>query len=105
LDLGIPLSVAEEMISKLQELASIEKSAFVEYIRSPMIEKQLPPDDQKIQVENCIQTITAMLQILHLQYIKLPTENLLRSSALPAKEIPDEEEPRHRERHSKNRET
>lgn len=78
-DAGIPLKIANEIVSKIKELASIEKNAFVDYIRSPMIENNVSPQKQKNEVQNCIQNINALLPILHLQFIKLPTENLLKT--------------------------
>jgi len=79
LDLGIPLNQAAEIIYKLKELAALEKNIFVEYIRCSMIEKKLSQEDQKNEVEACIQNINALLPILHLQFIKQPTENILDS--------------------------
>lgn len=76
IDLGIPLSVAKEILDKLTELANIEKNAFINYIRSPMIEKHLSMDEQKKEVQNCIENINGLLPLLHLQLIKLPNENL-----------------------------
>lgn len=78
-DYGIPLAAVSKIIGKLKEIACIEKDVFVEYIRSPMIEKNLPIEEQKDEVLRCVQNINALLPILHLQFIKLPTENLLKN--------------------------
>lgn len=67
------------MIDKVRELAYLEKNAFVEYIRAPMIDKNLTQEEQKNEVQSCIQNVNALLLILHLQFIKLPTENLMKT--------------------------
>ena len=74
IDLGIPLTVAKDMVVKLKELADIEKNAFINYIRSPMLDSNLSPEEQKKEVEKCIENINGLLPILHLQLIKLPNE-------------------------------
>lgn len=76
LDIGIPITVVKEILSKLKELVDIEKNAFVNYIRSPMIENNMSSEDQKNEVQKCIENINGLLPILHLQLMKLPTENL-----------------------------
>ncbi len=78
IDLGIPLAIAKEMLTKLQELADLEKNVFINYIRSPMLEKNVSPEEQRREVQKCIENINGLLPILHLQLIKLPNENLLR---------------------------
>ncbi len=80
IDSGIPLTIAEDIIMKIKDLAYFEKNAFVEYIRGPMIESNISPDNQKAAVENCIQSINALLPILHLQFLKLPTESMLKTT-------------------------
>lgn len=74
IDLGVPLTVAKDMVVKLKELADIEKNAFINYIRSPMLDSNLSQEDQKQEVQKCIENINALLPILHLQLIKLPNE-------------------------------
>jgi DNA-binding transcriptional MerR regulator len=78
-DFGIPLSVAAGIITKLKELADIEKNAFVDYIRKPMLEKGLSAEAQRAEVRKCIENINSLLPVLHLQLIKLPNETLLKS--------------------------
>lgn len=79
-DFCIPLPVVEEIINKLKELADLEKNAFVDYIRNPMIDKRLSQEKQKTEVDQCILNINTLLPILHLQFLKLPTKNLLKST-------------------------
>jgi DNA-binding transcriptional MerR regulator len=74
IDLGVPLTVAKDIVLKLKELADIEKNAFINYIRSPMIDNKLSEDEQKQEVQKCIENINGLLPILHLQLIKLPNE-------------------------------
>lgn len=74
IDLGIPLTIAKEMVVKLKELADIEKNAFINYIRSPMLDSNLSEDEQRQEVQKCIENINGLLPILHLQLIKLPNE-------------------------------
>ena len=76
MNFGIPLTVVKEILSKLRELADIEKNAFIKYIRSPMIDSKIPQEEQKKEVQKCIENINGLLPILHLQFMKLPTENL-----------------------------
>jgi DNA-binding transcriptional MerR regulator len=74
IDLGVPLTVAKDIVTKLKELADIEKNAFINYIRSPMLDSNLSQDEQKQEVQKCIENINGLLPILHLQLIKLPNE-------------------------------
>ncbi len=74
IDLGVPLTVAKDIVTKLKELADIEKNAFINYIRSPMLDSNLSPEAQKQEVEKCVENINGLLPILHLQLIKLPNE-------------------------------
>lgn len=74
IDLGVPLTVAKDVVTKLKELADIEKNAFINYIRSPMLDSNLSQDEQKQEVEKCVENINGLLPILHLQLIKLPNE-------------------------------
>ena len=74
IDIGVPLTVAKEMLVKLKELADIEKNAFINYIRSPMLDSHLSQEEQKQEVQKCIENINGLLPILHLQLIKLPNE-------------------------------
>jgi DNA-binding transcriptional MerR regulator len=74
MDFGIPLTVANEILLKLKELADIEKNAFINYIRSPMLEHNLSQDEQRREVQKCIESINGLLPILHLQFIKMPNE-------------------------------
>lgn len=76
IDFGIPLTTVKDILTKLQELADIEKNAFINYIRTPMIEENLSQDDQRSEVQKCIENINGLLPILHLQLLKLPNENL-----------------------------
>ncbi len=76
LDVGIPLTVAKEILTKLHELADIEKNAFINYIRTPMLEKNISEEEQRKEVQNCIENINGLLPLLHLQLIKLPNETL-----------------------------
>lgn len=78
-EFGIPLAVAHEIITKLKELADIEKNAFVDYIRKPMIENGITGDAQRKEVKHCIENINSLLSILHLQLLILPVENLMKS--------------------------
>jgi hypothetical protein len=41
-----------------------------------MIENNMSSEDQKNEVQKCIENINGLLPILHLQLMKLPTENL-----------------------------
>ncbi len=79
MDLGIPLSIVKDILTKLHELADIEKNVFINYIRTPMIENNISPEEQKKEVQKCIENINSLLPILHLQLIKLPNENLFKS--------------------------
>lgn len=79
-DVGIPLPIVEEIINKLKELAYLEKDTFIDYIRNPMIDNHLSPEKQKTEVDQCILNINALLPILHLQFLILPTRNLLKST-------------------------
>ena len=88
-DYGIPLSVVKEILGKLLELVSIENRAFIDYIRGPMIENMISPDIQRKEVLNCIENENALMTILHLQLLKLPTENFLKLDALK-KKIPQD---------------
>ena len=74
IDLGVPLTVAKDIVTKLKELADIEKNAFINYIRSPMLDSNLSQEEQKQEVEKCVENINGLLPILHLQLIKLPNE-------------------------------
>lgn len=74
IDLGVPLTVAKDIVAKLKELADIEKNAFINYIRTPMLDSNLSQDEQKQEVQKCIENINGLLPILHLQLIKLPNE-------------------------------
>lgn len=74
IDLGVPLTVARDIVTKLKELADIEKNAFINYIRSPMLDSNLSQEEQKQEVEKCVENINGLLPILHLQLIKLPNE-------------------------------
>ncbi len=74
IDIGVPLTVAKDMLVKLKELADIEKNAFINYIRSPMLDSHLSQEEQKHEVQKCIENINGLLPILHLQLIKLPNE-------------------------------
>ena len=74
IDIGVPLTVAKDMLVKLKELADIEKNAFINYIRSPMLDSHLSQEEQKQEVQKCIENINGLLPILHLQLIKLPNE-------------------------------
>lgn len=76
MDFGIPLNVIKDILTKLHELIDIEKNAFVNYIRVPMIENSISLEEQAIEVQKCIENINGLLPILHLQFLKLPTENL-----------------------------
>ena len=76
MDFGIPISVVKEILIKLKELVDVEKNAFVDYIRGPMVENQLSKEEQKKEVLKCIENINALLPILHLQFIKYSSENL-----------------------------
>ncbi|SHH75935.1 MerR HTH family regulatory protein [Sporobacter termitidis DSM 10068] len=78
LDLGIPIAVAKDILGKLKELADLEKNAFINYIRSPMLDSNVPQDAQKTEVRKCIENISGLLPILHLQFIKLPNEDFRR---------------------------
>lgn len=82
IDFGIPITVVREILAKLKELADIEKNAFVNYIRSPMIESKTSTDDQKKEVQKCIENINGLLPILHLQFMKLPTEDMRKSESI-----------------------
>jgi Predicted transcriptional regulators len=75
-DLNIPITAAKELLVKLHELADLEKNIFINYIREPMLEKNLPLEEQKKEVQRCIESIHALLPVLHLQLIKLPNETL-----------------------------
>jgi len=81
MDFGIPPAVVKEILTKLKEVADIEKNAFVNYIRSPMIENKISQEEQRKEVQRCIENINGLLPILHLQLIKLPTENLRKSES------------------------
>ncbi len=74
IDLGVPLTVAKDIVTKLKELADIEKNAFINYIRTPMLDSNLSQDEQKQEVQKCVENINGLLPILHLQLIKLPNE-------------------------------
>lgn len=74
IDLGIPMTVAKDIVVKLKELADIEKNAFINYIRSPMLDSNISQEEQKQEVQKCIENINGLLPILHLQLIKLPNE-------------------------------
>lgn len=74
IDLGVPLTVAKDIVAKLKELADIEKNVFINYIRSPMLDSNLTQEEQRQEVQECIENINGLLPILHLQLIKLPNE-------------------------------
>lgn len=74
IDLGVPLTVAKDIVVKLKELVDIEKNAFINYIRSPMLDSNLTQEEQRQEVQKCIENINGLLPILHLQLIKLPNE-------------------------------
>jgi len=75
-DFSIPIYVTKEIIMKLEELADIEKNAFIDYIRSPMIKNKISQEEQGKEVKKCMANINGLISILHLQFLKLPTENL-----------------------------
>lgn len=77
-DVGMPVSVAETVLIKLRELVDIEKNAFVDYIRAPMIEKGISEEEQGEEVRKCVESISAMLPVLHLQLLKLPSEYMMK---------------------------
>lgn len=76
IDKGIPLPELKGFIDKLLELADIEKNIFVNYIRTPMIQENLSLDEQKKEVQTCIENINGLLPLLHLQFMKQANENL-----------------------------
>lgn len=79
MDVGIPLELVHEILTKLKELADLEKNEFVNYIRFPMIENKISLEEQRQEVHKCIENINGLLPILHLQFLKMPTENLRKS--------------------------
>lgn len=83
-DFGVPQYMIKEIASNMKDISRIEKKAFVEYIRGPMIENGMPKEEQVTVVGDCIQNINTLLPILHLQLIKYPTESILRSESGPA---------------------
>jgi DNA-binding transcriptional MerR regulator len=78
LGIGIPMTVARNVVQKLVEITRIESEAFINYIRQPMIEKEVSLDEQNLAIQECIEKINTLLPLLHLQILKSPAENLLR---------------------------
>jgi len=78
---GIPLTVAKSAVQKILDLIKIEKDAFLQYIRKPLMEKEAPLEEQSRAVQECIEKINALLPLIHLQLLKLPTENLLKMAS------------------------
>ena len=79
-DFGIPLAATQAVLLKIRELADLEKNIFIHYIRSPMLESNIPQEEQKKEIQRCIESINGLLPILHLQFLKLPNEDFKRSA-------------------------
>jgi DNA-binding transcriptional MerR regulator len=79
MDFGIPVTAAQEILLKIKELADLERNIFVKYIRSPMLDRNISPEEQQQEIRRCIESINGLLPILHLQLIKLPNEDLKRT--------------------------
>jgi hypothetical protein len=77
LGIGIPMTVARNVVQKLVEITRIEREAFINYIRQPLIENDASTEEQNQAIQDCIEKINTLLPLIHLQILKSPAENLL----------------------------
>ena len=69
LDFGIPLSVAKEVVGKMQELIAIEMQAFHQYIKEYVHGESLAEASHDKTVMECFENINTLLPLLHLQLL------------------------------------